>query len=135
MPSSPLSGKVINEIEPKHRDITMVFQNYALYPHMTVVDNMGFSMRLLSHSKAERRVAVERAAAILGLTDYLDRLPKQLSGGQRVAMGRAIVRQPQVFLFDEPLSNLDEQLRVQMRTELKALHSRLKVTTIYVTHN
>jgi len=92
-------------------------------------------MRLLGHSKAERRAAVERAAAILGLTDYLDRLPKQLSGGQRVAMGRAIVRQPQVFLFDEPLSNLDAQLRVQMRAELKALHSRLKVTTIYVTHD
>ncbi|TYB84553.1 ATP-binding cassette domain-containing protein [Oceaniovalibus sp. ACAM 378] len=132
-----IGGKVVNEVEPKHRVIAMVFQNYALYPHMTVVDNMGFSMRLLSHSKAERRAAVERAATILGLTDYLDRLPKQLSCGQRqrVAMGRTIVRQPQVFLFDEPLSNLDAQLRVQMQAELKTLHSRLKVTTIHVTHD
>ncbi|MCR8724578.1 ABC transporter ATP-binding protein [Frigidibacter sp. ROC022] len=132
-----IGGKVINEVEPKHRDIAMVFQNYALYPHMTVAENMGFSMRLLGHSKAERRAAVEKAAEVLGLTEYLDRYPKQLSGGQRqrVAMGRAIVRQPQVFLFDEPLSNLDAQLRVQMRAELKALHARLKVTTLYVTHD
>jgi multiple sugar transport system ATP-binding protein len=132
-----IAGKVINEVEPKLRDIAMVFQNYALYPHMTVAENMGFSMRLLGRPKAERAEAVAKAAAILGLSEHLDRYPKQLSGGQRqrVAMGRAIVRQPQVFLFDEPLSNLDAQLRVQMRAELKAIHARLKVTTIYVTHD
>ena len=132
-----IGGKVINEVEPKLRDIAMVFQNYALYPHMTVAENMGFSMRLLGRTKAERAEAVAKAAAILGLGEHLDRYPKQLSGGQRqrVAMGRAIVRQPQVFLFDEPLSNLDAQLRVQMRAELKAIHARLKVTTIYVTHD
>ncbi len=132
-----IGGRVINEVEPKHRDIAMVFQNYALYPHMTVAENMGFSMRLLKKPKEEIRREVAAAAEILGLTPYLDRYPKQLSGGQRqrVAMGRAIVRQPQVFLFDEPLSNLDAQLRVQMRAELKAIHNRLKVTTIYVTHD
>ncbi|MBB4053620.1 multiple sugar transport system ATP-binding protein [Devosia subaequoris] len=132
-----IGGRVINEVEPKHRDIAMVFQNYALYPHMTVAENMGFSMRLLKKSKEEIRREVGSAAEILGLTPYLGRYPKQLSGGQRqrVAMGRAIVRQPQVFLFDEPLSNLDAQLRVQMRAELKAIHNRLKVTTIYVTHD
>jgi multiple sugar transport system ATP-binding protein len=115
----------------------MVFQNYALYPHMTVAENMGFSMRLLKRPKEEIRREVAAAAEILGLTPYLERYPKQLSGGQRqrVAMGRAIVRRPQVFLFDEPLSNLDAQLRVQMRAELKAIHNRLKVTTVYVTHD
>lgn len=132
-----IGGRVINEVEPKHRDIAMVFQNYALYPHMTVAQNMGFSMRLLKKPKEEIQREVAAAAEILGLTPYLDRYPKQLSGGQRqrVAMGRAIVRQPQVFLFDEPLSNLDAQLRVQMRAELKAIHNRLKVTTVYVTHD
>ena len=132
-----IGGRVINEVEPKHRDIAMVFQNYALYPHMSVAENMGFSMRLLGRSRQERANAVAKAAAILGLEDHLDRYPRQLSGGQRqrVAMGRAIVRQPQVFLFDEPLSNLDAQLRVQMRAELKTIHARLKVTTIYVTHD
>ena len=132
-----IGGRVINEVEPKHRDIAMVFQNYALYPHMTVAQNMGFSMRLLKRPQEEIRREVAAAAEILGLAPYLDRYPKQLSGGQRqrVAMGRAIVRHPQVFLFDEPLSNLDAQLRVQMRTELKAIHNRLKVTTVYVTHD
>ena len=132
-----IGGRVINDVEPKHRDIAMVFQNYALYPHMTVAENMGFSMRLLKKPKAEIRREVAAAAEILGLTPYLERYPKQLSGGQRqrVAMGRAIVRRPQVFLFDEPLSNLDAQLRVQMRAELKAIHNRLKVTTVYVTHD
>jgi multiple sugar transport system ATP-binding protein len=132
-----IGGRVINEVEPKHRDIAMVFQNYALYPHMTVAENMGFSMRLLRKPREEIRREVAAAAEILGLTPYLGRYPKQLSGGQRqrVAMGRAIVRHPQVFLFDEPLSNLDAQLRVQMRAELKAIHNRLKVTTVYVTHD
>jgi multiple sugar transport system ATP-binding protein len=115
----------------------MVFQNYALYPHMTIAENMGFSLRLARKSKAEITERVSETARILGLADYLDRFPKQLSGGQRqrVAMGRAIVRNPRVFLFDEPLSNLDAKLRVQMRAELKDLHSRLKTTTIYVTHD
>jgi multiple sugar transport system ATP-binding protein len=132
-----ISNRVVNNLPPKERDIAMVFQNYALYPHMTVAANMGFSMRLRgasAHNIAER---VNRAAEILSLAPYLDRYPRQLSGGQRqrVAMGRAIVRDPQVFLFDEPLSNLDAKLRVQMRTEIKALHQRLKTTTIYVTHD
>ena len=115
----------------------MVFQNYALYPHMTVFDNMAFSMKLAGRSKDEMRERVDQAAKILGLTDYLERYPRQLSGGQRqrVAMGRAIVRDPQVFLFDEPLSNLDAKLRVQMRTEIKELHQRLKTTSVYVTHD
>jgi multiple sugar transport system ATP-binding protein len=128
---------VINEMAPKDRDIAMVFQNYALYPHMTVADNMSFSMRLKRAPKDEIRTRVARAAEILSLTPLLDRYPRQLSGGQRqrVAMGRAIVRDPKVFLFDEPLSNLDAKLRVQMRTEIKALHQRLKTTTIYVTHD
>jgi len=132
-----IGGRVINEVEPKHRDIAMVFQNYALYPHMTVAVNMAFSLRLARTPKAEVRERVEEAARILGLTDYLERYPKQLSGGQRqrVAMGRAIVRNPLVYLFDEPLSNLDAKLRVQMRAELKDLHARLKTTTIYVTHD
>ena len=132
-----IGGRVINDVEPKHRDIAMVFQNYALYPHMTIAENMGFSLRLAKQSKAEIDQRVGEAARILGLTDYLQRFPKQLSGGQRqrVAMGRAIVRQPQVFLFDEPLSNLDAKLRVQMRGELKDMHARFKTTTIYVTHD
>jgi multiple sugar transport system ATP-binding protein len=132
-----IDGEEINEVEPKHRNIAMVFQNYALYPHMTVAQNMGFSLRLAGRPKAEIRRAVADAAAILGLSELLERYPRQLSGGQRqrVAMGRAIVRQPQVYLFDEPLSNLDAKLRVQMRAELKALHRRLQTTTIYVTHD
>ncbi len=132
-----IGGKVINEVEPKHRDIAMVFQNYALYPHMSVAENMGFSLQLARHGKAEIAEKVHAAAEILGLADYLDRLPRELSGGQRqrVAMGRAIVRDPSVFLFDEPLSNLDAKLRVQMRAELKEIHARLKTTTVYVTHD
>jgi multiple sugar transport system ATP-binding protein len=132
-----IAGEVVNEIPPKERDIAMVFQSYALYPHMTVAQNMSFSLRLRKGSKAEIEKGVREAADILGLGDLLHRLPKELSGGQRqrVAMGRAIVRNPQVFLFDEPLSNLDAKLRVQMRTEIKALHQRLKTTTVYVTHD
>jgi multiple sugar transport system ATP-binding protein len=128
---------VVNDLPPKQRDVAMVFQNYALYPHMTVAANMGFSLRLRGAPKAEIDARVQRAAEILGLGAYLDRFPRQLSGGQRqrVAMGRAIVRDPQVFLFDEPLSNLDAKLRVQMRTEIKELHQKLATTTIYVTHD
>ena len=122
---------------PKERDIAMVFQNYALYPHMTVRDNMAFSLMLAKQGKAVIDQKVGRAAEILGLSALLERYPRQLSGGQRqrVAMGRAIVRDPQVFLFDEPLSNLDAKLRVAMRTEIKELHQRLKTTSIYVTHD
>ncbi|HEV2673191.1 MAG TPA: sn-glycerol-3-phosphate ABC transporter ATP-binding protein UgpC [Aliidongia sp.] len=132
-----IGGTVVNTLQPKERDIAMVFQNYALYPHMTVYDNMAFSMKLRNASKAEIDQRVDKAGEILGLKPYLDRYPRQLSGGQRqrVAMGRAIVRDPQVFLFDEPLSNLDAKLRVQMRTEIKALHQRLRTTSIYVTHD
>jgi multiple sugar transport system ATP-binding protein len=132
-----IGANVVNTIPPKARDIAMVFQNYALYPHMTVFQNMAFSMKLAGRSKDEMRARVDQAAKILGLTEYLERFPRQLSGGQRqrVAMGRAIVRDPQVFLFDEPLSNLDAKLRVQMRTEIKELHQRLKTTSIYVTHD
>jgi multiple sugar transport system ATP-binding protein len=132
-----ISDRVVNNLPPKERDTAMVFQNYALYPHMTVAANMGFSMRLRGAGAAEIAERVNKAADILGLTPYLDRYPRQLSGGQRqrVAMGRAIVRDPKVFLFDEPLSNLDAKLRVQMRIEIKALHQRLKTTTIYVTHD
>jgi len=132
-----IGDRVVNNVPPKQRDIAMVFQNYALYPHMKVFDNMAFSMKLAGRSMEEMRQRVDKAAQILGLTDYLDRYPRQLSGGQRqrVAMGRAIVRDPQVFLFDEPLSNLDAKLRVQMRTEIKELHQRLKTTSIYVTHD
>jgi multiple sugar transport system ATP-binding protein len=124
-------------VPPKERDIAMVFQNYALYPHMTVRDNMAFSLKLREDDEARDRQEGGEAAGILGLTPLLDRYPRQLSGGQRqrVAMGRAIVRDPQVFLFDEPLSNLDAKLRVQMRTEIKELHQRLKTTSIYVTHD
>ncbi len=132
-----IGDKVVNRMAPKERDIAMVFQNYALYPHMTVRDNMSFALMLAKQPKSEVEARVNRAADILGLAPYLDRYPRQLSGGQRqrVAMGRAIVRDPQVFLFDEPLSNLDAKLRVQMRTEIKELHQRLKTTSIYVTHD
>ena len=132
-----IGERVVNNVPPKERDVAMVFQNYALYPHMTVADNMAFSMKLRGAPKSEIAERVNRAATILGLTQLLDRFPRQLSGGQRqrVAMGRAIVRDPQVFLFDEPLSNLDAKLRVQMRTEIKEIHQRLKTTTIYVTHD
>jgi multiple sugar transport system ATP-binding protein len=132
-----IGANVVNNIPPKARDIAMVFQNYALYPHMTVYDNMAFSMKLAGRSKEETHARVDKAAKILGLTEYLERFPRQLSGGQRqrVAMGRAIVRDPQVFLFDEPLSNLDAKLRVQMRTEIKELHQRLRTTSVYVTHD
>jgi multiple sugar transport system ATP-binding protein len=132
-----IGERVVNNIPPKSRDIAMVFQNYALYPHMTVAANMAFSLKLRRAPKAEIEAGVRRAAEILGLTALLDRYPRQLSGGQRqrVAMGRAIVRDPQVFLFDEPLSNLDAKLRVAMRTEIKELHQRLGTTTVYVTHD
>ena len=132
-----IGPRVVNDVPPKERDIAMVFQNYALYPHMTVADNMAFSLKLKRAPKSEIKARVDRAAEILGLGKLLERYPRQLSGGQRqrVAMGRAIVRDPQVFLFDEPLSNLDAKLRVAMRTEIKALHQRLKTTTIYVTHD
>ncbi|MGF6980689.1 multiple sugar transport system ATP-binding protein [Paraburkholderia atlantica] len=132
-----LGDQSINEFAPKDRNIAMVFQNYALYPHMTVAQNLAFSLQLKGASKAEMAVRVNDVAQSLGLTPLLERLPRQLSGGQRqrVAMGRAIVRQPQAFLFDEPLSNLDASLRVKMRTEIKALHQRLRTTTIYVTHD
>jgi multiple sugar transport system ATP-binding protein len=127
----------VTHTAPKDRDIAMVFQNYALYPHMTVYDNMAFSLKLAKAPKNVIQERVNRAAEILGLQEYLARYPRQLSGGQRqrVAMGRAIVRDPQVFLFDEPLSNLDAKLRVQMRTEIKELHQRLKTTSVYVTHD
>jgi multiple sugar transport system ATP-binding protein len=132
-----IGGRVVNDMQPKERDIAMVFQNYALYPHMTVRDNMAFSMLLAKRPRAEIDERVAKAAGILGLSDLLQRYPRQLSGGQRqrVAMGRCIVRDPQVFLFDEPLSNLDAKLRVAMRTELKELHQRLKTTSVYVTHD
>ncbi len=132
-----IGDKVVNNVQPKERDIAMVFQNYALYPHMTVADNMGFSLKLRGASAEEISKGVNRAAEILALTPLLERYPRQLSGGQRqrVAMGRAIVRDPQVFLFDEPLSNLDAKLRVQMRTEMKRVHQKVRTTTIYVTHD
>jgi multiple sugar transport system ATP-binding protein len=132
-----IGKRVVNNLAPKDRDIAMVFQNYALYPHKTVAENMSFGLKLRRTAKAEIVARVRRAAEILHVTPYLSRYPRQLSGGQRqrVAMGRAIVRDPQVFLFDEPLSNLDAKLRVQMRAEIKELHQRLKTTTIYVTHD
>jgi multiple sugar transport system ATP-binding protein len=132
-----IGGRVVNGVPPKERDIAMVFQNYALYPHMTVRDNMAFSLRLAKTPAAELDRRVAEAAGILGLEALLDRYPRQLSGGQRqrVAMGRAIVRDPQVFLFDEPLSNLDAKLRVAMRAEIRELHQRLKTTSVYVTHD
>ena len=127
----------VNDLSPKDRDIAMVFQNYALYPHMTVFENMAFGLKLRKYPKAEIKERVEHAANILGLKDYLNRRPKEMSGGQRqrVAIGRALVRQPKVFLFDEPLSNLDAKLRVQMRIEIKRLHQQLQATMIYVTHD
>ena len=132
-----IGDRVVNKVLPKDRDIAMVFQNYALYPHMTVAENMAFALKLKKVAKSESDAKVKRAAEILALTPLLDRYPRQLSGGQRqrVAMGRAIVRDPQVFLFDEPLSNLDAKLRVQMRAEIKELHQRLKTTIVYVTHD
>ena len=132
-----IGGELVNDTPPKNRDIAMVFQNYALYPHMTVARNMSFGLRLRKYPKGEIDRRVAAAADILGIADLLERRPRQLSGGQRqrVAMGRAIVRNPRVFLFDEPLSNLDAKLRGQMRTEIKRLHQRLRTTTIYVTHD
>jgi multiple sugar transport system ATP-binding protein len=132
-----IGARRVNNLPPSERDIAMVFQNYALYPHKTVGANMGFALKMRGEDKAVIAQKVKRAAEILGLTPYLDRYPRALSGGQRqrVAMGRAIVRDPQVFLFDEPLSNLDAKLRVQMRTEIRELHQRLKTTTVYVTHD
>src|SRR6187399_881600 len=132
-----IAGKCVNNVEPKDRNIAMVFQNYALYPHMTVYDNMAYGLRIRSFSKADIETRVQRAAKILELGPLLQRKPRELSGGQRqrVAMGRAIVREPKVFLFDEPLSNLDAKLRVQMRAEIARLHQRLKSTIIYVTHD
>src|SRR3954468_13596756 len=132
-----IGGDVVNEKAPKDRDIAMVFQNYALYPHMTVRDNMGFALKLAKVDKAEIDKRVIQAAEMLDLVDHLDRKPANLSGGQRqrVAMGRAIVRDPSAFLMDEPLSNLDAKLRVQMRTQIASLQQRLKTTTVYVTHD
>ena len=132
-----IGDKDVTTMQPKDRDIAMVFQNYALYPHMTVADNMGFALKIAGTPKDEIRQRVEKAAEVLDLTEYLDRKPKALSGGQRqrVAMGRAIVRQPKVFLMDEPLSNLDAKLRVQTRTQIAALQRQLNVTTLYVTHD
>src|SRR5438552_8955712 len=132
-----IDEKVVNELAPMDRDIAMVFQNYALYPHMSVYDNMAFGLKMRKFDKAEIQTRVREAAEILGIQEYLRRKPRQLSGGQRqrVALGRAIVRHPRVFLFDEPLSNLDAKLRVQMRVELKKLHERLGTTAIYVTHD
>jgi multiple sugar transport system ATP-binding protein len=132
-----IGDRVVNDLPPKDRDIAMVFQNYALYPHMTVYDNMAFGLKMRKFAKAEIEKRVQEAADLLGIRELLKRKPRQLSGGQRqrVAVGRAIVRHPQVFLFDEPLSNLDAKLRVQMRVELKRLHDRLETTAIYVTHD
>jgi multiple sugar transport system ATP-binding protein len=132
-----IGDQLVNDVPPKDRDIAMVFQNYALYPHMTVFENMSFGLRLKKFPRAEIKERVQAAARILDITDLLDRRPKQLSGGQRqrVAMGRAIVRNPKVFLFDEPLSNLDAKLRVQMRTEIKKIHQTVTTTTVYVTHD
>src|ERR1043166_5076149 len=132
-----VDGEVVNDVPPKDRDMAMVFQNYALYPHMTVYQNMSFGLRLKRYPKPEIDTRVQEAARILDIKDLLDRKPRQLSGGQRprVAMGRAIVRNPKVFLFDEPLSNLDAKLRVQMRTEIKRVHQKVRTTTVYVTHD
>src|SRR3984893_11199041 len=132
-----INDKVVNDLAPMDRDIAMVFQNYALYPHMSVYDNMAFGLKMRKLDRSEIQKRVHDAAEILGIHDYLKRKPRQLSGGQRqrVALGRAIVRHPQVLLFDEPLSNLDAKLRVQMRVELKKLHERLGTTAIYVTHD
>jgi sn-glycerol 3-phosphate transport system ATP-binding protein len=132
-----IGDRVVNDVEPAERDIAMVFQNYALYPHMTVFDNMAYGLKIARVPRAEIEARVRKAASILEIADYLDRKPRQLSGGQRqrVAMGRAIVRQPQVFLFDEPLSNLDAKLRVQTRLEIQKLHAELGITSLFVTHD
>jgi multiple sugar transport system ATP-binding protein len=132
-----IDGEIVNARPPRDRDIAMVFQNYALYPHMTVLENLTFALKLRNRDQQEIASRAQKAATMLGLQDLLDRHPRHLSGGQRqrVAMGRAIVRDPKVFLFDEPLSNLDARLRVQMRAEIKALHQRLRATTVYVTHD
>src|SRR5678815_3614988 len=132
-----IGGDVVNDVPPKDRDIAMVFQNYALYPHMTVAENMSFGLRLKRYPKAEIKSRIDEAARMLDIVELVDRKPKQLSGGQRqrVAMGRAIVRNPKVFLFDEPLSNLDAKLRVQMRIEIKKVHQKVRTTTVYVTHD
>src|SRR6201990_2990009 len=132
-----IGGDVVNDVPPKDRDIAMVFQNYALYPHMTVAENMSFGLRLKHYPKAEIKTRIDEAARMLDIVDLVDRKPKQLSGGQRqrVAMGRAIVRHPKVFLFDEPLSNLDAKLRISMRVEIRKLQRRLNTTSIYVTHD
>src|SRR5467141_2631175 len=132
-----IGGDVVNDVPPKDRDIAMVFQNYALYPHMTVAENMSFGLRLKRYPKAEIKTRIDEAARMLDIVELVDRKPKQLSGGQRqrVAMGRAIVRNPKVFLFDEPLSNLDAKLRVQMRVEIKKVHQKVRTTTVYVTHD
>ncbi len=132
-----IGGDLVNDLPPRDRDIAMVFQNYALYPHMSVFQNMSFGLRLKNFPKTEIRRRVDEAARILEITELLERRPKQLSGGQRqrVAMGRAIVRNPKVFLFDEPLSNLDAKLRVQMRTEIKKVHQKVRTTSVYVTHD
>ncbi|MXU66892.1 ABC transporter ATP-binding protein [Oceanomicrobium pacificus] len=132
-----IGDRVVNDLPPRHRNISMVFQNYALYPHMTVRENLGFSLKIAKRPQDEIDRAVDEAAGILSLAEYLDRKPGELSGGQRqrVAMGRAIVRHPEVFLFDEPLSNLDAKLRTQMRTEIKKLHQKVKSTIVYVTHD
>src|SRR5512134_247564 len=132
-----IGGRIVDNVEPKDRNIAMVFQNYALYPHMTVYDNMAYGLRVRGMGKAEIEQRVRKAAGILELGQLLQRKPRQLSGGQRqrVAMGRAIVREPEVFLFDEPLSNLDAKLRVQMRLEIKKLHHAIRTTSVYVTHD
>src|SRR5436305_10398017 len=132
-----LGERVVNNLPPRDRDVAMVFQNYALYPHMTVAENIGFALRMRKVPKADARARIAETARIIGLEDHLDRKPRQLSGGQRqrVAMGRAIVREPQVFLMDEPLSNLDAKLRVQMRAEISRIQRQLNVTTVYVTHD
>jgi multiple sugar transport system ATP-binding protein len=132
-----IGGELVNDVPPKKRDIAMVFQSYALYPHMTVFENISFGLRLRGMAKSEIRQRVERAAQILDIAELMDRRPRHLSGGQRqrVAMGRAIVRDPKVFLFDEPLSNLDAKLRVQLRTEIKRIHQKVRTTTVYVTHD
>jgi multiple sugar transport system ATP-binding protein len=132
-----IGGRVVNDLSPRERDLAMVFQNYALYPHMTVGENIGFSLSLQKMPKAERQAKIEEAARVLGLTEHLGRKPAQLSGGQRqrVAMGRAIVRSPAAFLMDEPLSNLDAKLRVHMRAEVSRIQRRLGVATLYVTHD
>lgn len=132
-----IGGRIVNNLEPKQRDIAMVFQNYAIYPHMSVRKNIGFGLRTSTLSKVQRQTRIEEVAALLGMSDYLDRKPNALSGGQRqrVAIGRALVRNPSVFLFDEPLSNLDAQLRTQMRLEIKKLHQRVGTTIVFVTHD